>query len=63
MSKGAEQLFLIRGWLVGPEVTVLKLNGPWYDSGIPDDIRADPGKGPNLDQLWVRKSTPAAAPR
>jgi hypothetical protein len=33
------------------ELTVLKLNGPWYD-GIPADVRADPSKGWN--EYWVR---------
>ena len=50
--------YLVRGWLVGPDATVLKINGPWYD-GIPDDVRADPHKGNNLDEYWIRKAPPA----
>jgi len=52
--------YLIRGWLVGPKATILKINGPWYD-GIPDDVRRDPNKGYNLDEYWIRKA-PAPKP-
>jgi len=54
-GEGADQRYLIRGWLVGPDVTLLVINGPWYDS-IPDDVRRDPSIGTNLDQTWVRRT-------
>jgi hypothetical protein len=47
--------YLIRGWLENPDVTIVKLNGPYYADGIPDDVRQDPHKGYNLDSYWVRK--------
>jgi hypothetical protein len=56
-KSGQNQYYLLRGWFVGPEITVMKINGPWYSGGIPDDVRADPHMGYNLDEYWVRKTT------
>ncbi len=49
------QRYVVRGWLERPELTVLKLNGPWYDAPIPSNIFTNPDQGANLDQNWVRK--------
>jgi hypothetical protein len=49
-----EQKFVLRGWLETPAMTIMTLNGPWYE-GIPADILANPAQGWNLDQKWVRK--------
>jgi hypothetical protein len=50
---GRRTKYVVRGWLDGPNGTVLKLNGPWY-ADIDPEILADPHKGWNLDSLWVR---------
>jgi hypothetical protein len=50
----AEQQYLLRGWVELPAMTVITLNGPWYQAGVPDDVLADPHKGVNLDEHWVR---------
>jgi hypothetical protein len=49
--------YQIRGWEVRPDITVIKVNGPYYDEGIPDRIKADPHYAWNLDKYWVRKAT------
>jgi hypothetical protein len=49
-----EQLYLLRGWLEGPEMTVMTLNGPWYADGIPAAILTNPEYGVNQDKRWVR---------
>ena len=49
------QRFVVRGWLERPELTIMTLNGPWYDDPIPASIFTDPEQGGNLDQHWVRK--------
>jgi hypothetical protein len=51
---------VIRGWLEGPEMTVLKICGPFYGE-VPADVlaRPEPGKpeqGFNLNQYWIRKA-------
>lgn len=51
-----ERRYVLRGWLEGLNMTVMKLNGPWYE-GIPADILANPEQGTNLDQSWVRLGT------
>jgi hypothetical protein len=48
-----EQRYVLRGWEEAPGMTVMTLNGPWYDS-IPPEILANPAQGVNLDQRWVR---------
>ena len=53
VHKPNEQRFVLRGWEETPEMTVMTLNGPWYES-IPADVVANPGIGVNLDQRWVR---------
>jgi hypothetical protein len=49
-----EQRYVLRGWLVTAEMTVMKLNGPWYADGIPANIFSNPEQGANLDKKWVR---------
>lgn len=58
---GGGPIYVVRGWLEGPELTVLKLNGPHY-GGVPADILEDPNQGVNLDQYWVRKRGKSARP-
>jgi hypothetical protein len=48
-----EQRYVLRGWEEAPDMTVMTLNGPWYDS-IPPEILSNPAQGANLDQRWVR---------
>jgi hypothetical protein len=48
-----EQRYVLRGWEEAPDMTVMTLNGPWYES-IPPEILANPAQGANLDQRWVR---------
>jgi hypothetical protein len=48
-----EQRYVLRGWEEAPDMTVMTLNGPWYDS-IPPEILSNPAQGTNLDQRWVR---------
>ncbi|HUJ58014.1 MAG TPA: hypothetical protein VLX92_05965 [Kofleriaceae bacterium] len=46
-------LYLLRGWFVGQDVVMMKINGPYYDT-IPDNVRpAD--KAINLNSVWVRR--------
>ena len=52
---GSPAKFVIRGWLEGPEMTVLKICGPFYGE-VPADILAKPEQGSNLNQYWVRKA-------
>jgi hypothetical protein len=52
----ATSFFLLRGWFVGPELTVMRLNGPYYNvKDIDDGVRQERTAG-NLDELWVRKT-------
>ena len=50
---GASPSYVIRGWAVTPDVTVLKLNGPYYGT-IEDRVKTDPHYAYNLDGYWVR---------
>jgi hypothetical protein len=55
-SHGAATHYLVRGWQTGADgQAVLVLNGPYYDDGIPDDVRQDRKKGWNLNEVWLRK--------
>lgn len=49
------QRYVFRGWLELPEMTIMKLNGPWYDDPIPANIFTNPAQGANLDKNWIRK--------
>ena len=49
------QRYVFRGWLELPDMTIMKLNGPWYEAPIPANIFTNPEQGANLDQNWVRK--------
>lgn len=51
---GTPARYVIRGWLDAPTMTVIELNGPWYDGEIPARIFTDPAYGTNLNGLWVR---------
>jgi hypothetical protein len=51
---GSGPQYLIRGWVQLPAMSVMRLCGPFYEGGVPQDILADPGKGVNLEQHWVR---------
>ena len=53
IRKPNEQRFVVRGWEPAADMTVMTLNGPWYD-GIPPEILANPQQGANLNQRWVR---------
>ena len=50
---GAAAKYMVRGWLEGPEMTVLKITGPFYEE-IPQDVLDNPDQGANLDKYWVR---------
>ena len=52
---GSPAKFVVRGWLEGPEMTVLKICGPFYGE-VPADILAKQEQGSNLNQYWVRKA-------
>ncbi|MEO7598727.1 MAG: hypothetical protein ABIV50_07340, partial [Opitutus sp.] len=43
-----EQRYVLRGWLDTPRMTVMTLNGPWYET-IPPEILSNPQQGGNLD--------------
>lgn len=49
------QRYVFRGWLELPDMTIMRLNGPWYNDPIPADVLSNPEQGVNLDQTWVRK--------
>lgn len=48
-----EQRYVLRGWLDAPNMTVMTLNGPWYET-IPPEILSNLQQGGNLDKKWVR---------
>lgn len=50
----ATQMFLLRRFDVHPDATIMTLNGPYYDDGIPDRARTDSTYAGNLDTYWVR---------
>jgi hypothetical protein len=50
--------YVIRGWRELPGMTVLLLNGPWWNGNVPADVLGDRNKGTNLNSYWVRKSRP-----
>jgi len=48
--------YVIRGWLELPDMTILKVVGPWHDSQeIPAEVFTNPEQGENLAKKWVRK--------
>jgi hypothetical protein len=55
-GQGATSHWFVRGWEQRPDITVLKLNGPYYDKGVEniDRLRRDPSYASNLDKFWVR---------
>jgi hypothetical protein len=54
---GSQQEYVVRGLVELPTMTVITLNGPYYDKGVPDESITDPNKAMNLDQHWIRKKT------
>jgi hypothetical protein len=55
-GEGAAMHYLLRGYQVYPQFTVMVLVGPFFDDGIPDDVRQDPNQGSNLDSIWIKKN-------
>jgi len=47
--------YYLRGWEVRPDVTVLKVNGP-YNTAAEAEPAVDPHYAQNLDRYWVRVS-------
>lgn len=48
--------YVIRGWLELPDMTILRVCGPWFDDDvIPENIFTNPDQGANLNKDWVRK--------
>jgi hypothetical protein len=48
--------YVVRGWLELPDITILKVVGPWYDDQeIPERVFTDPEYAENLAKKWVRK--------
>jgi hypothetical protein len=48
--------YVIRGWLELPDMTIMRVCGPWFDDGvIPENIFTNPEQGANLNKDWVRK--------
>ncbi len=49
-------VYFVRGWLELPDMTVLKVVGPWNNAqDIPENIFTNPEQGENLAEKWVRK--------
>jgi len=49
--------YVVRGWLVLPDMTILKVAGPWYDGNdIPERTFTDPPDSYMLTSKWVRKN-------
>jgi hypothetical protein len=49
--------YLLRGWFIGKDVVMMRINGPYFDA-IPDDVRS-PDKAVNLNSVWVRARRPS----
>ena len=48
--------YVVRGWLELPDITILKVAGPWYDNQeIPERTFTDPPDSYMLTSKWVRK--------
>ena len=48
--------YVVRGWLELPDITILKVAGPWYDNQeIPERAFTDPPDSYMLTSKWVRK--------
>ena len=48
--------YVVRGWLELPDITILKVAGPWYDDQeIPERTFTDPPDSYMLTSKWVRK--------
>jgi len=56
-TKGrATKYYVVRGWFVGAELTIMRANGPWWRlEDITPEIRDD-SHGGNLDTFFVRKT-------
>ncbi len=56
IKQGNTKRYVIRGWLELPDMTILKVCGPWYgDDVIPEKIFTDLEHGSNLNSTWIRK--------
>jgi hypothetical protein len=53
-GEGNDWDYLVRGIWVGPDVTIIKVAGPYWSTGIPDDVRKNPSYG--VSEYWVRKN-------
>jgi hypothetical protein len=53
-GEGNDWDYLVRGIWVGPDVTIIKVAGPYWSTGIPDDVRKSPNYG--VSEYWVRKN-------
>ena len=53
-GEGNDWDYLVRGIWVGPDVTVIKVAGPYWKTGIPDDVRKKPDYG--VSEYWVRRN-------
>ena len=53
-GEGTEEHYLIRGWLVTHDLTVLQVDGPYGKGGIPDDARKHASDITN--EYWLRKT-------
>ncbi len=48
--------YVVRGWLELPDITILKVAGPWFDDQeIPERAFTDPPDSYMTTQKWVRK--------
>lgn len=56
-GEGALRIYIIRGFRVTPELTLLRIVGPWSDTQPPTDEEInDPNKAGNLQEIWVRQT-------
>ncbi|HTR52460.1 MAG TPA: hypothetical protein VMJ10_17220 [Kofleriaceae bacterium] len=46
--------YIIRGWVELPDATVARLNGPFYNDGVPPNLIANPTADAYRDSLWAR---------
>jgi hypothetical protein len=56
-SKKSAEHYIVRGWFVGVNVTMLKLNGPYYTAIAPENVQ-DPHYNEYMNRTYVRKDAP-----
>ena len=54
ITQADTQLFVIRGWLELPDMTIMIICGPLYENDLRRHIE-NPEQGANLNNIWVRK--------